>query len=129
MVMEQEKVQPTPLSGVEAQEGILYKVAESLSKSCHLHPDNAYSTVRAKITIELTLSDFGRDVNDNHVIETSLDTGLPGEPEHVEHAEATIEAVPPNQFRVETDQPVPVVTIEDGKRVTKKVRYAARKVK
>lgn len=127
--MEQEKLQPVPLSGLEAQEGILYKLAESLSKSGHLHPDNAFSTVKITADIRLVLSDFGRDTKDNHQVEFEAKSKVEGGPERTVDLHLEVEPMPPNQFRVETDQSVPVKTTEDGKTVVKHVKYAARKVK
>ena len=124
--MEQEKIQPQPLSGQEVQEAILYKVAESLSKTCHLHPDNAYAKFRADISIRLVLSDFGREQKDNHEVSAGEDTGLEGV-EHQVDASVVMEPQAPNAVRVETNQDVPVSTVVDGKTVTRKVRYAARK--
>lgn len=127
--MDQEKLQPVPISGMEAQEGIVYKIAEALSRSGHLHPDNAFSTVKISVDIRLTLSDFGRETRDNHRVEFEAKRDLVGEPERTVDVNLEVPAMPPNQFRVETDQAVPVKTQEDGKTVVKKVKYAARKTK
>ena len=126
--MENETIQPLPLSGQEVQDAILFKVQESLSHSCHLHFDNAYSSFRAEISIKLTLADYGREVRDNHVIAEAADTGLPGESQTVE-SNLVVAPMPPNQVRVETGQSVPVATVIDGKQKIRHVKYAARKAK
>lgn len=140
--MPDERPAPLPLTGEEVQEAILYKVAQSLSRTCHLKVDNAYTSFKAEITIRLTLSDFGREVKDNHIVkeegsifvppemeEQLRKDGMPiGEPRTVE-ATLTMEPMPPNQVRIETDQAVPVPTVEGGKKVIKHLRYAARKPK
>ena len=127
--MENEKLQPTPLSGQEVQDAILFKVSEDLRKSGQLHFDNAYSSFSAKIRIELILSDYGREVRDNHEITEAMDTGLEGTPEYVQESNLVMEPMPPNQLRVETEQAVPVTTVVDGKQKTRHVKYTARKAK
>lgn len=127
--MPDEKPAPLPLTGEEVQEAILYKVATSLAKTCHLKVDNAYTSFKAEISIRLTLSDFGRQVNDNHIVSEQGDTGLEAESTRVVDANVTMDPMPPNQVRIETDQTVPVPTVEGGKKVIKHLRYAARKPK
>jgi len=128
--MPDEKPAPLPLTGEEVQEAVLYKVAQSLARSCHIHKDNAYTSFKAEITIRLTLSDFGREVKDNHIVSEQADSGLPaeGEPRQID-VNVSMEPMPPNQVRIETDQDVPVPAVEGGKKVIKHLRYAARKPK
>ena len=128
--MESEKPAPQPLSGQEVQDAILFKVRESLSRTCHLKFDNAYTAFTADITIKLTLNDYGRDVQDNHIVHAEgVAEGIPlGEPETSE-AQVTIQPAPPNQVRQETHQDIPVTTVENGKRVEKRVKYQPRKAK
>ena len=126
--MPDEKPIPMPLSGEEVQEAIMYRIQESLSKTCHLKHDNAYTSFHAKIKIELTLSDYGREVKDNHAVEVLEDSSVPAESEpHTEEATVTMEPKPPNQVRIESAQGVPVVVNEGGKRLIKSLKYAARK--
>jgi len=42
-------------------------------------------------------------------------------------ANVVMEPMPPNQVRIETDQAVPVPTVEGGKKVIRHLKYAARK--
>lgn len=128
--MPDERPAPLPLTGEEVQEAVLYKVAQSLARSCHIHKDNAYTSFKAEISIRLTLSDFGREVNDNHIVTEQHDTGLPAEsePKQVD-ANVVMEPMPPNQVRIETDQSVPVPSVEGGKKVIRHLKYAARKPK
>jgi hypothetical protein len=128
--MPDEKPAPLPLTGEEVQEAVLYKVASSLARSCHVHKDNAYTSFKAEISIRLTLSDYGREVKDNHIVAEQGDSGLSAEsePRQVD-VNVTMEPMPPNQVRIETDQAVPVPTIEGGKKVIKHLKYAARKPK
>lgn len=128
--MESEKPLPLPLTGEEVKNAILFKLQESLNKTCHLKDDNAYTSFSATIRVQLTLSDYGRQVKDNHEIaETANVPELEGTPEYVEQHEITVDPVPPNQLRVETDQPVPVMTTEDGKQSVKHLKYSPRKPK
>lgn len=126
--MPDERPAPMPLTGEEVQEAILYKVASSLAKTCHLKIDNAYTSFKAEISIKLTLSDFGREVKDNHIVTEQGDSGLPAESEpRTVEANVVMEPMPPNQLRIETGQDVPVPTVEGGKKVIKHLKYAARK--
>jgi hypothetical protein len=127
--LEQEKVQPLPLSGREVKNAILFKVEESLNKSGHLHDDNAYTSFRAAISVKLMLSDYGREVQDNHEVIEAGSTGIEGEPERRVEENVTVEPAPPNQVRVETGQSVPVTTVVDGKATTRHVKYSPRKAK
>src|SRR6267154_1287211 len=127
--MDNEKLQPQPLSGREVKNALLYAVEHELNKSGHLHDDNAYTSFKAEISIKLTLSDFGREVKDNHEVMESVETGIEGTPAYVEESNVIVQPAPPNQVRVDTQQPVPVTTVVDGKATTRNVKYAARKAK
>jgi hypothetical protein len=124
-----EKQVPLPLSGEEVRNAILYRVDESLRKTCHLSDSAAYTSFRGTIEIRLVLSDYGREVTDNHNVEAHEEVGLEGEVPREVTASITIEPAAPNTVRVETNQDVPVKTVEDGRTVIKKARYQARKVK
>lgn len=116
---------PVPLNGREVQEAILYKVAESLDKSCHLAESNAYTAFRAEVSVKLVLSDFGREQKDNHILAAAAGTVEPDA--DVQDVTLQIPEMAPNQLRIETDQPIPVIAIEDGKQVMKRVKYQARR--
>ncbi len=129
--MENEKPLPLPLSGQEVRDGIMAKIEQSLTNSCHLKFDNAYTSVKAEIRIRLTLDDYGREVKDNHNVEFSEDVPellTDSEPRTTE-TNITIEPQPPNVFRVETGQSVPVQITEGKKTVIKNVHYSPRKIK
>lgn len=126
--MAEEKLAPLPLTGEEVQEAVLAKIEESFNRTCHLKYDNAYTEFRAKIKIELELFDYGRKVEDNHEVKIEGMSGILAQAAaRVVEANITMEPVPPNQARVESGQPVPVVVVENGKRVVKHLKYAARK--
>lgn len=126
--MPDEKAAPLPLNGDEVKEAILFKINESLNRTCHLIHDSAYTSFRAKVTISLELNDFGRIQPDNHIVTAEEDSGLAsqGQMRQVD-ANLTIDPQPPNQLRVDTDQPVPVRSTENGKTVVRNIRYTPRK--
>lgn len=131
--MPNEKPIVLPLSGEEVREAILFKLNESLKKTCHLIDSSAYTAFRGKITISLVLVDYGRETVDNHIVEVDEDVRTPdatdaGRAESYEEV-VDIPAMPPNQVRVETQQSVPVQTNVGGKVEVRKVKYAARKSK
>lgn len=116
-----EKQVTLPLNGEEIQHAILYKLGESMEKTCHLTPQMAYSSFRAKIRVEILLDDYGRETPDNHEIEVA--DGTPSANARSVATEITIEPTPPNQVRVETGQDVPVKVTKDGKQEIKRVKY------
>lgn len=120
-----EKQVPLPLTGIEVREAILFRIEESLARTCHLNETSAYSSFSAKITINLTLNDFGREVKDNHIVSAS-DGDPQGEAKTME-VEMNLAPEPPNVVRRDTGQDIPIRTLEEGKPVIKKVRYQARK--
>jgi len=116
-----------PLSGEEIKDQILFDVMKSLEKTCNLADATAYGSYEGEITIRLRLNDLGRITADGHVVKV----GEGEVPVEVPETAADIEIVPqpPNEVRVETGQPVPVLTEVDGKVVERKVKYQARKQK
>lgn len=126
--MDSEKSIPMPLTGEEIQEAVLFKLREAMQKNCHLHLGNAYTSAKIDISVKMVLFDYGREVHNNEAATVELDSGLPpeSEPETVE-ASVTMEPVPPNQFRQESDQAVPVATVVDGKKKIRHLKYAPRK--
>jgi len=129
--MADEKPKALPLSGEEIKKAILYKVEESLEKTCHLKDDTAYTSFKGSISIKLVLSDFGREVMDNHEVHAehldNVSLQKFAETSHAEEHTLKIEPAPPNQVRIETEQGVPVQSVEGGKTVTRNLKYARRK--
>lgn len=128
--MESEKSIPLALTGEEIQEGVLAKVRECMQTNCHLGMGNAYTAARFEITVKMTLFDYGREVKNNVATAGEIDSGIPAgnEPMVIEGG-VTMEAMPPNQFRQETDQPVPVQTVVDGQKKIRHLKYSPRKKK
>lgn len=127
--MDGEKPLPLPLSGDEVKAGILAKIEDSLTRSCHLKFDNAYTKVTAQISIRLQLDDYGREVKDNHNVAVTQEVELPSSGTREVETNISVEPEPPNVFRVETGQSVPVQTVENKKQVIRNVRYSPRKAK
>jgi hypothetical protein len=121
-----EVMKPLPLTGTEVQEAILFKIAESMSKSCHLSETNAYTSFRADIKVNIQLGDYGRETPDNHIAVAQSEEPLAGNIV-VDAVDLQIAEQPPNQVRIETGQDVPVETVVDGKKVIKRVKYQARR--
>ena len=128
--MESEKSVPLPLTGEEIQEAVLFKLRECMQKSCHLHLGNAYTSAKIDISVKMILFDYGREVRNNEIAQVELDSTLPPESEPVVAEETlTVDPMPPNQLRHETDQAVPVPTVVDGKKTIRHLKYAPRKAK
>jgi len=120
-----EKQVPVALSGEEIRDAVAFYVREELKRSCHCNDSAAYSSFSVEIHIRMKLNDYGRHVQDNHIVYVSE-----GEvsPETVAtEVDVFVPEKPPNQVRVETEQLVPVTTQVDGKTVVKKVKYQPRK--
>lgn len=122
-----EKVLPLPLSGEEIRKAILDRLSARLMKDGYLNEALAYDYYSAKVTIEILCHDVGRTAPVN-VTETVTLGEKPEENENVfldqAEGEFDIEAAPPNEERVATGQPVPVLSRSaDGKPEVKGIRY------
>ena len=120
--MPPEKTVPLALSGSEIKTAILDKISNALNQDCYLHDASAYDWFDGKITVELRLSDLGRDEQLKVLAVASEGEKPAEEPENVK-VEIKVDAEPPNQVRIETGQPVPTAT---GQRI-KYARKAAEK--
>lgn len=121
-----------PLSGVEVVEAIKYKVAEQLRRDCFLSMNMAYESFEATIHIAIKLKDIGHSPEIVKTIKVAEGPAIPAsfaDPEeasrvHTEESEDGFEAMPANEIRVETEQPVPVaVEGTDGKVEIKRIKY------
>ena len=123
---ESEEKKIYPLTGEEIQDAVLYKIKESMAKTCNLRPTDAYRGFKAEIEIHLMLDDFGNLVHDNHKVIVS-DGAI--DPQTAQETEAAfeIEPAPPNVVREDTEQPIPQQVEVEGKKVTKYIRYGRRK--
>lgn len=121
--MAPEKVLPLPLSGEEIRKAILDRLSQRLEKDGFLNMVLCYDYYSAKVTIEIHAHDCGRaaDVNVTEILTQGQEPE--GGAEGTE-GEFEIEPQPPNTERVETGQPVPVLSrSKDGQPEVKKVRY------
>ncbi|HEY1897830.1 MAG TPA: hypothetical protein VGG62_16235 [Terracidiphilus sp.] len=127
--MESERESVRFLEDGEIKEGICQKVAEALmaelNKTCNLH-GRSYAKFRGRVKVELELDDLQTVTVERRTVEINPGEAFDGQPVAVA-AEVVIEEMPPNQFRMETDQPILMKTVEDGRTVEKKVKYKAAK--
>ncbi len=119
-----EKVLALPLNGEEIIEAVLAKARDLMRKDCFLTTTTAYDYFSASIDVHINMHDCGRHPNvSTHVNVTEGERPAVG----VTSAKASlvVDAVPPNQARLESDQPIPVLTTTpDGRQEIKPVRYA-----
>lgn len=128
--MESELDSPKPLSTEEIKTGIAQIVADAvfdkLSTTCNLY-GRAYPKFKGTVSIHLELDDFGMTTVDNSVTNVEGGEGEIGPGSIPLDVDLEIEEMPPNKFRMETDQPVIKTVMEDGKAVEKRVKYGPRK--
>jgi hypothetical protein len=128
--LQSETESPKPLSASEIKEGLIYKLSEALrdrlGKTCSLF-GCSYPYFEGKITYSLRLNNYGDVTVDNGEVNLSEGTPDPEKPIEEISGEIEIAKVPPNQFRIDTEQPIVVNAVEDGKTVEKRVRYQAKR--
>lgn len=108
---------PQPLSGDEIREGIATRMAaefkdavlKSLARSCSFN-HTSFPKFSAKWNVEYRLDDYGR-------ITHGAMPGTLGEPlfDQGEQVSGEIPEVPPDQFRRETQQPIPAPQVIQNK--------------
>jgi hypothetical protein len=116
----------TPLTDNEIKDGIAHKVAQAVrAKLDQYGPLFGKSYPKFSVTgsLFLRLDNFGLVQESRHFI----DAGEPLGGDALADIPVDIPETPPNQFRRETDQGVPVMTVENGKPVERAVLYQARK--
>jgi hypothetical protein len=123
-----ERVIAEALSGAEIKAALTKYIMDALRKECHLRDDWSYMKFDAKINISIRLHDVG-GVNTVER-EIVLDQGEIPEGENPDElleqfdAELEIGEQDPNTVRQETEQPIPVLTTENGKPTIKRVKYS-----
>ena len=110
-----EKTIALPLSGDEIRLALLDMVDRALRNDCFLHPAASYDFFVGKITIDVRFNDMGRE--DAYKATETLKGGTEPPDSDGTTVSIDIEKKPPNQMRIETNQPVPT---ESGK----KIKYA-----
>jgi hypothetical protein len=130
MPTETEIESPQPLTDNEIKDGIAYKVAaavrESLDKTCHLY-GHSYPKFRAEVHIHYYLDDFGRIVEGN--VAAGVSEGELGPDAVQADVDIEIPHTPPNQFRRETEQPIPTTITAHGQAMEKRLKYAPKRAK
>ena len=125
-----ERVLANPLSGSEVMEAVIDKIRRKLQSDCFLSPNTSYDYFTCDVKLNLRAHDVGRTAEVN--VEQTVTQGEPN-PEYaaLEAAEAEfqIEAAPPNEVRVDTGQPVPVLTKDaEGKPDVKHIKYSRKQL-
>lgn len=112
-----------PLSGLEVRKALADRIVEKLGRDCFLSPNSAYEGFEAVVKVHLRLKDVGRYPEVDMEIPVAL--GHLGEDAAAMDTELYLTEEIPNQTRVETGQPVPVlVETGEGRRTIKEVQYA-----
>ena len=118
----------TPLTDEEIKTGIAHKVAEAVRARL-----DQYGPIFGKSfpkfccigSLQLTLDNFGLTYESTHKIEVGE---MPeGEGYTIADIKVEIPETPPNVFRRETEQGVPVMVSENGKTVERAVLYQAKR--
>jgi len=122
-----ERTLALPLAGNEIIELFVDKFRAALQRNGHLNPALAYDHFEGKVSISTVVHDLGRKVEVEETAKLTL--GEPPEDENafLEQAESefNVENQAPNEARVESGQPVPVLSKDvDGRPEIKKVRYS-----
>jgi hypothetical protein len=126
-----ERVLADPLSGEEILTAVAEKIKSRLRRDCYLTPNMAYQSFRCKIKIELVAVDCGeeRPVNVEESVSLNPDDAALDQADK-ELAEFEIEPAPPNDVRVETEQPVPILTKDvDGRPTVRHAKYGKKHLK
>ena len=127
-----DKVLNDPLTGEEIILALSDHIANSLRRDCFLNAHTAYSYYSANISIGLVLHDASgmrtAEVEQTIIkMEGEVSNDQIDELEEIE-GELVIEPKPPNEERVMTGQPIPVLSKDsDGRVVTKHIKYARNK--
>ena len=115
-----------PLAGTEVIKRILHKVESMLKQDCYLNGYAAYESVEATSKVDIKMLDVGRmpEVHIEATERSENDLDPTRENFAIEHAEETIGAAPPNQVRLDSEQPIPtLVEHGDGSKEVRGVKY------
>lgn len=131
MPVADERDSPRSLEHSEIETGIKYFFNEALDDCLRKIRGAFYGqaypslTCNGKISIEIALDNFVEEPVKASA-ESEIKGGLKGEGDMAVEIEVEIPVMPPNQFRRDTDQPVVITRVEDGKRVEKRIKYQKR---
>jgi hypothetical protein len=111
------------LNGEEIRIATLDKIATALQRDCFLSKNFTYRGISLEVHIKLKLDDVGGEKEVERTI--AHNAGAVGPDAEELEVELGIENEPPNQTRIDTGQPVPVLAKDkDGKFIEKHVQYA-----
>lgn len=116
-----------PLSGIEVIDAVLAKLRSLMIQDCYLSPNSAYESFTADVTVKIRALDIGRIAESSFKAHEESVTQPTADDEDyaLREAEIHLAAMPPNQVRQETGQPIPtLVDVGDGKKEIRPVRYA-----
>lgn len=117
-----EKTLNSALNGAEIIEALRDRILDKLRRDCYLNPNHAYDWFSANIHIAVKLHDTGQELDTDHQI--AFTSGTPQHDSTVVETELEIEKRSPNEVRVETGQPVPVLTKDkDGRSIIEGIKY------
>jgi hypothetical protein len=120
-----EKTLNSPLSGEEIQKAIRDQIEQKMRKDCYLNPNHAYDWYTAEIEIHYGLHDVGTTLEGEAKITYSYgEKPLP--PAEVKEGEVgmSIQAESPNRVRVQSGQPVHVLTKDkEGHSIVEGIKY------
>ncbi len=124
-----ERVLANPLSGQEIIEAIADKIKRSLERDCYLSGNLAYDYYLADVKISLTAHDVGRAAK----VEVQVHDEQGARPEDAAldaaEAEFSVDQEAPNVVRVESGQPVPVLTKDkEGRQEIRGIRYSKKQL-
>ena len=120
----------TPLTDIEIKDGIARKVAEAVREKLDQYGPlfgKSFPKFQCAGVLRLRLDNFGLVTESNHMV--NVGDVAEGKPFSADDLviDVDIPETPPNQFRRETEQGVPVISVENGKTVERAVLYQARK--
>lgn len=118
------------LSGDEIIEAHLDTMRQRMKQSGYFRSNDAFDWFSSEVTIKCDMHDTGAMVKADLTIKAAA--GTPNEGDEAETVEMAfnIDPAPPNEVRVQTGQPVPVLTTDaTGKQVEKSVRYSRKDAK
>ena len=117
-----EKTLNSPLSGAEIVEALQDRILDKLKRDCYLNPNHAYDWFSAHITLQIKLHDTGQELETTHQVIYA--TGTPQPESEEQELELEIEKRAPNEVRIESGQPVPVLTQDkQGRSIIEGIKY------
>lgn len=130
MPLSTETVQNKPLNGIETRKRIVMDVDEMLARDGMFTEYIAYG--RLAYTVQITMHMDNLSFPEHRaIVRTKRDGVVEGTPPLVEPSDEDVELVlerdrvidSPNAVRIESDMPITVQTVQEGKLATRELRY------